>query len=92
MSYAQVSTLSFSRKDSSSALVRSLIRFLLCVAAILIALMLDARAESCQLATEMDANLKQQLRTTAVQDFGYVAANYVQAVAQNSIPEISNNI
>jgi hypothetical protein len=92
MSYAQVSTLSFPRKDSSSALVRSLIRFLLCVAAILIALMLDARAESCQLATEMDANLKQQLRTTAVQDFGYVAANNVQAVAQNSIPEIANNM
>ena len=91
MSYAQVSTLSIPRKDSSSALVRTLIRLLLCVAAILVALMLDARAESCQLAPEMDANMKQQLRTAAVQYFGYVAADNVQAVAQNSIPDIANN-
>jgi hypothetical protein len=94
MSYAQVTTLSLPRKESSaatSALVRSLVRFALCGAAILIALMLDARAESCQLATEMDASLKQQLRTAATQYFGYVAAGNVQAVAQNSIPEIAGN-
>jgi hypothetical protein len=89
MSYAQVSTLILPRKQSS--LLRSLVRFLLCVAAILIALILDARAESCQLATEMDANMKQQLRTAATQYYGYVAADNVQAVAQNSIPDIASN-
>jgi hypothetical protein len=89
MSYAQVSTLILPRKQSS--LLRSLVRFLLCVAAILIALILDARAESCQLATEMDANMKQQLRTAATQYYGYVAADNVKAVAQNSIPDIASN-
>jgi hypothetical protein len=78
-------------KDSSP-LVRALIRVLFCLGAILIAMMLDARAESCQLATEMNANVKQQLRTVATQYYSLVSSGNTQAVAQNSIPEIANNV
>jgi len=88
MSYAQAELLE--RKDSK--LTRTLVRILLCIGAVLIAMMLDARAESCQLATEMDAGSKQSIRNAAVQYFGMVAAGNTQAVAQNSIPDIANNV
>src|SRR5690349_12427625 len=55
MSYAQAELYSTGRRDSRWMTVAA--RILLCLAAILIAMMLDARAESCQLSTEMDAGL-----------------------------------
>lgn len=87
MSYAYAEPI---RKDSSPV-VRVLIRLLLCLGAIITAMVLDARAESCQLATEMDAGVKQQLRNAATQYYPLVASGNTQAVAQNSIPEIANN-
>ena len=89
MSYAQAEYYVSDRRDSPW--MRRAIRVLLCLAAVLIAMMLDARAESCQLSTEMDAGVKQQLRNAATQYYGFVAAGNTQAVLQNAIPEIANN-
>ena len=90
MSYVQAQIFSTARKDSRW--VSTVVRFLLCLAAVLIAMMLDARAESCQLSTEMDAATKQALRDTASKDYQLVASGNAQAVAQNAIPEIANNL
>lgn len=91
MSYAYADNYPLDRRNSSRA-TRTVIRFLISLGAVLIAMMLDARAESCQLSTEMDAGMKQQLRSKAAEYYSFVASGNAQAVAQRSIPEIANNV
>lgn len=50
-----------------------------------------ARAESCSVSTEMDDATKSALRTTAVQDYQFVAAANGQSVVANATPDVAGN-
>jgi hypothetical protein len=72
-------------------LAKYLMRLLLAIGIVVLALSLDAHAESCQTSTEMDAATKTSLKAAGQQYFGLVAANNVQGVTASGIPEIANN-
>jgi hypothetical protein len=72
-------------------LFKSIMRLLIAVCIVVLAFALDANAESCQTSTEMDAATKNALKAAAQQYFGFVAADNVQGITANAIPEIAGN-
>jgi hypothetical protein len=72
-------------------LAKYFMRLLIAIGIVVLAFALDARAESCQTSTEMDAATKTALKTAGQQYFGFVAANNVQGVTSNGIPQIAGN-
>jgi hypothetical protein len=72
-------------------LAKYFMRLLMAVGIVVLAFALDAHAESCQTSTEMDAPVKAALKAAGQQYFGFVAANNVQGITSNAIPEIAGN-
>src|SRR5438128_2154396 len=70
---------------------KNILRLLASISLVLMALMLDAKAESCSTSTEMDAATKSALQSTAAQWFNYVAQGNSQSLLANSIPDIASN-
>jgi len=80
------------RESDYKSVITYCIRLLLAMAVIAIAMALDAHAESCQMAHEMDPAVKQTLSSAAERDYQLIASNNAAAIAQNSIPDIANNM
>src|SRR5882757_3342507 len=66
-------------------------RLVIGTALVLLALVWQAKAESCSTSTEMDAATKSSLQTTGAQWFNYVAQGNAQALLSVSIPDIASN-
>jgi hypothetical protein len=69
----------------------NLLRLIVGSALVLLALVWQAKAESCSTSTEMDAATKSSLQTTATQWFNYVARGNSQALVAVAIPDIASN-
>src|SRR5438067_9236121 len=68
-----------------------LFRLIIGTALILLALVWQAKAESCSTSAELDPATKTSLQTTAVQWFNYVSQGNAQALLSVSIPDIASN-
>jgi hypothetical protein len=69
----------------------NLFRLVIGTALVLLALVWQAKAESCSTSAEIDPATKTSLQTTAVQWFDYVVQGNAQALLSASIPDIASN-
>src|SRR5437899_3977025 len=84
-------TLNFPFSQRVTTIKASLLRLVIGTALVLLALVWQAKAESCSTSTEMDAATKSSLQSTAVQWFNNVALGNSQQLLAASIPDIASN-
>jgi hypothetical protein len=84
-------TLNFMFPQRVTTIKTGLLRLIIGTALVLLALVWQAKAESCSTSTEMDAATKSALQSTAVHWFNNVALGSSQPLLAVSIPDIASN-